>query len=73
MDVGSAPERIFSAHPPDQIADLAGDGRSARLTVSNLPAPKQAKGFAMPGNYGFGLDDGQRGEPVSPKSREDDP
>src|SRR6516225_2182369 len=69
MDVGRAPERIFSAHRTDQITDLAADGRSARLTASNFPCPEQAKAFAMPADDGFGLDDGKSRAPVTPNSR----
>ena len=60
MDVGCAPERILAAHPPDQIADLTGNGRTARLTEPNFPSPEEAKSFAMPGDDGFRLDDSTR-------------
>lgn len=58
VDVGRAPERILSAHPPDQVANLAGNGRSTRLTPPNLPGPEEAKPLAMPRDDGLGLDDG---------------
>jgi hypothetical protein len=73
MDVGSTPERILAAHPPDQIADLTANRRTAGFTPPNSPRPEQAKPLAMPGDDGLGSDDGQRGAPVTPDSREDDP
>jgi hypothetical protein len=59
VDAWRSPTRIFSADVADEVTNLAWDGRSPGLATSNLPRPEQAKCFAMPGNYGFGLDDHQ--------------
>jgi hypothetical protein len=51
------PTGILSAHPVDQVSDLAGNARSTRLPVSNLPSPQQPEAFAMPGHDGFRFHD----------------
>src|ERR1017187_3295686 len=60
MDVGSTPERIFTAHPADQIADFVGNNRPAGLTAAYFPGPEQAKAPAVPRDDCLRPDDGQR-------------
>jgi hypothetical protein len=43
VDARCTPTRILSAHPADQIADLAGNEWSSELAASHLPGPEQAK------------------------------
>jgi len=35
--------RLRFGHPPDQITELAGDGRSAQFSMPDFPGPEQAK------------------------------
>jgi len=60
VDVGGAPQRVLTAHPADQIADLAGNGGPTHAAMPNLPGPEKAKSLAMPGDRGRGSDDVQR-------------
>src|SRR5215472_19126872 len=73
MDVGRAPQRVVAAHLPDQIADLAGDRRSAWFAAAHFPGPEEPKALAMPRDDGLRPDDGQRRAPVWPNVRQDDP
>ena len=73
VDAGCTPTGILPAHLADQISDLAGNERSSTLAPSHLPGPEQAKAGTMPGNYGFGLDDGQRRAPVAPDAGDPHP
>jgi len=51
------PTGILSAHPVDQVSDLAGNARSTGLPASNLPSPQQPEALAMPGYDGFRFHD----------------
>ena len=62
----SAPEWILTAHGPNQRSHLLRDSRAARLTVTDLPGPEQAKAFPVPANDGRGFDDTDAGLPVVP-------
>src|SRR5215469_11834262 len=73
VDAGFTPTGILLAHLADQISDLAGNERSSTLATSHLPGPEQAKACTMPGNYRFGLDDGQCRAPVAPEAGEPHP
>ena len=73
LDVGRAPQRVVTAHLPDQIADLAGDRRSTWFSAAHFPRPEQAKALAMPRDNGLRPDGGQPRTPVLPKTRQDDP
>jgi len=52
---GSSPERIGSAHVPDQFANAGRDGRSPRQTPSALPCPIAFESTAVPTDNGLGL------------------
>jgi hypothetical protein len=69
MDMGRAPQRVVAAHLPDQIADLAGDPRSAWFAAAHFPGPEQTKALAMPRDDGLRPDDGQRRALVLPNAR----
>src|SRR5215472_10820427 len=73
VDAGCTPTGILAAHLADQISDLAGNERSSGLAPSHLPGPEPAKASAMPGNDGFGFDDGQCRTPVAPDAGKPDP
>ena len=47
MDPGCAPQRVFPAHPPDQIAQLTIDLRPP-CPISGFPAPEGFEAGAMP-------------------------
>jgi hypothetical protein len=66
VDAGCTPTGILPAHPADQIADFARQGRPSWLPTPHLPGPVQTKSLAMPGQDRLGLDDGQRRVPVTP-------
>jgi hypothetical protein len=71
MDAWSAPERIRSAHPPNQMNDL-GINRWAPA-ASALPAPIAPKGLAVPTNDRIGLNHIQRISPARPQPRHKNP
>jgi len=73
VNVRRAPQRIFTAHPSNQITDLAGNGGPALLAMPDLPGPEKSKSLAMPGYRGCGLDDVQRRAPAAPDPREENP
>lgn len=50
MDARCTPSCVFTAHPPDQVADFTGKRGSSRVTPPNLPHPEEAKGLAVPSN-----------------------
>ena len=62
------PERVGAAHGTDQIPDFLRDRGPSRSSVPNLPGPKQAEAFAVPGDDRLGFDDDQRGTPIGPDS-----
>src|SRR5215813_608416 len=57
VDAWRTPKRIFTAHFADQFSHVFGNRRSARLTATNFPGPKQPEALAVPGNDGFRFDD----------------
>src|SRR5208337_570561 len=67
------PVRVRGTHPSDQLANLQVDNRPSRLTVPTFPSPIPAESPALPGDYGFGLDDEQRRAPVRPEARRPSP
>ena len=73
VDAGCTPTGILPTHPADQISDLVRNNRSSRLAVPHLPGPEQTKAGTMPGNDGLGLNDSQRGAPVTPEVGQTDP
>ena len=73
VDVGRSPQRVFAAHPADQIADLAGNGGPTHPAVPDLPSPEKAKSPAMPSDRGRGFHDVQRRAPLAPDLREENP
>lgn len=68
MDTRSAPGGIFPAHLADQISNFASDDGTPGLSVPNFPSPEEAKAFAMPSNYSFGLHDDQSRAPAPPNA-----
>src|SRR5258706_14904568 len=58
VNAGSAPKRIFDAHPPDQRAQIRLDLRPPSQR-SRLPAPAAAITSPMPTHNGLGTDDGE--------------
>ena len=73
VNAGRTPQGILSAHPADQMSDLAGNKRPSRLSATHLPGPEQAKAGTMPGNDRFWLDEGERRAPATPEARQTDP
>ena len=73
MDLRSTPERIVAAHGANEFANVAGNGRTARLATSDLPGPEQAKSFAMLSHDGRGFHDVDAGPPVLPDGTEPRP
>ena len=69
----SAPNRVFTAHDPDQLSHLARHHRPAWLAVPYLPPPEQSKALAMPGNHSRCFDDEDAGPPFAPDRRETGP
>ena len=47
MNSGCAPQRVFPAHPPNQITQAPIDLRPP-CTVSGFPTPERLKASAMP-------------------------
>src|SRR5258705_7365044 len=68
-----SPEWVLTTHGPNQRADLFRHGRSPRLTVADLPGPKQTKAFPVPADDGRGLDDKDAGLPVLPDGAQPGP
>ncbi len=66
VDAGRAPKRILAAHSTDQFSHIFRDRRSARLAMTNFPAPEQPEALAMPGHDGLRLDDDQGRSPIVP-------
>src|SRR5216683_613801 len=54
VDMGCAPQLVFTAHPADQIADLARNAGPTYPAMPDLPGPEKAKSLAMPGDRGRG-------------------
>src|SRR6266849_5218718 len=71
--MGGAPQPVLTAHPSDQIADLAGNGGPTHLAMPDLPGPEKAKSLAMPGDRRRRFDDVQRRAPVPPDPGEENP
>src|SRR5713226_6652415 len=71
--MGCAPQPVLTAHPSDQIADLAGNGGPTHLAMPDLPGPEKAKSLAMPGDRRRRFDDVQRRAPVPPDPGEENP
>src|SRR5947209_10238806 len=66
VNTRSAPYRVFTAHDPDQLSDLARHHRPAWFAMPYLPGPEQSKALAMPGNHGRCFDDEDAGPPFVP-------
>src|SRR4051812_22870071 len=66
MDPRRTPERILTAHRPNQSTDLLGHDGTPRLALSNFPSPKEAKALPMPAEDGRGLDEKETGPPMVP-------
>ena len=59
----AAPRRILSCHPPDQLAKLGVEPRTAHRLASGLPVPVALEASAVPGQHRGGLDDDETGPP----------
>ena len=70
MDPGRTPERIGSAHPPNEIANLA---IHRRPPGSRTPTPKQAVALTMPLEDGGRLDQHHCLQTARPQSVEPSP
>jgi hypothetical protein len=68
-----SPQRILAAQRSNQVPDFARHYGPSSSAVPNLPGPKQAEAFAVPGDDGLGFDDDQRGPPIGPDSRQPRP
>src|SRR3954471_18191565 len=66
MDARRTPERILTAHRPNQSTDLLGHDGTPRLALPNFPSPKEAKALPMPAEDGRGLDEKETGPPMVP-------
>ena len=73
MDLRSAPERIVTAHGPNQVPNVRGYCRPPRLATAYLPCPEQSKTLAVPADHGFGLDDDENIDPAGPGTAEEGP
>src|SRR5215472_13969061 len=73
VNAGCTPTGILPAHLANQISDLAGNERSSGLAAAHFPGPEPAEAGAMPGNDGFGLDDGQCRAPIAPDAGQPNP
>ena len=73
VNAGCTPTRILTAHPADQIANLARYDGSSRSATLDLPSPEKAEASTMPGKDGLGLNDGQRRAPAAPHPGQPDP
>jgi hypothetical protein len=71
--MGRAPQWIFTAHPSNQIADLARNPGPTGPAMPDLPNPEKAKSLAMPGDRRRGFEDVQRRTPVASDTREENP
>jgi len=49
------PESILLGHASNELDDVRRHARSRRLRRLGLPAPEQAKPFAVPAKHGLGL------------------
>jgi hypothetical protein len=68
MDPGRTPERILSAHPSDEIAQLTID-LWPPCSISGFPAPKRFEAGAMPSQDSFRLHDPGYDEQTGPHLR----
>ena len=66
MDPGRAPQRIFLAHPLDEITQATIDLR-APCPLAGFPAPESFPARAMPPKDGLRLNDLGRTEQARPK------
>jgi hypothetical protein len=57
------PQRVFTAHRPNQLANVFRNARAAALALTDLPPPEKPKALPVPGDDGFRLNDDQRGTP----------
>ena len=73
MDARRTPEWVGTTHGTDQILDFRRDRGPSGSSVPNLPGPKQAEAFAVPGDDSLGFDDDQSGSPIGPDSRQPGP
>src|SRR5215813_10684486 len=70
MDARRAPQRILSAHPSDQCADVVWYGWPSGSAVMAFPRPEQPEGLAMPRDECVRLADDQRRSTVGPETTE---
>ena len=73
MDSGSAPQRIGTAHLPDQFDGLRTGGLAPRSTRPAFPAPEQAEPGPVPTDDSARLNDAEAALPICPGMREPRP
>ena len=73
MNARRTPSWIVTAHPPNQVARIPRYRGTSSLPSPDLPCPEHAERLAVPCDYGFRLDDNQRGSPAPPDARQADP
>ena len=73
MNSRSAPAGVNFCHLDDQPANLLGDSRSTRTTLTTLPSPEKLEALAMPDQNGGWPHHGQRFYPTTPEAGEQRP
>src|SRR3954454_4712466 len=73
MDPRGTPERIVSAHRPDEIPNLLRHTGAAWLTAADLPRPEETKAFPVPSDDGFGFHHEQGRSPLAPHAAQPNP
>ena len=73
MDSGSTPQRIGSAHFPNEGDRVWGDSFPPGFKRTTLPFPEDAKAIPMPVDDRAGFDQVQPGFPLIPGMREPSP
>src|SRR5271167_4853586 len=74
MDPWRTPEKVFTGHLYDQMADLTGDPRTPTSPVTRSSiSPNRGPAVTPPAQDGLGLDDHQAFAPVRPPTRQQDP
>jgi hypothetical protein len=62
-----APEGIVATHLANQSPRFLGDRRSSRLSVADLPGPKQPEALTVPADHGLRLNDDEGRAPAGPE------
>ena len=73
MNPQRTPQGVGLGHPPDERADLRGDGWAAGSVPPALPGPEELEAGPLPSDHGGGLDDGDGVRPAAPQAGQQDP